>query len=288
MLETRHHELAALNRDRLSPRFPPTDWLVDLAREHELRLLVGVILERERATIAWRAAAAPTDPDASVHWFVELEQSGPGQHDPLFPWLAQEASVDDMRWFLHQEVAGEAGFEDLVALAQLKLADRPKLELARNYWDEMGRGNASGMHGPMLSRRAVSLDLTALDIPVVWESLALGNIMLGLAANRRYAYHAIGALGVIELTAPGRAACVNAGLKRLGIASDARHYFALHATLDVKHSAAWNAEAIAPLVAADPNTARAMAEGALLRLEAGRRCYASYREHLWTRAELVA
>lgn len=288
MLEARHQELAALNRDRLSPRFPTANWHVDLAREHELRLLEGEILERERAPIAWRASSAPADPNGFVRWFVDLERTGPGQHDPLFPWLAQDASVDDMRWFLSQEVAGEAGFEDLVALAQLKLADRPKLELARNYWDEMGRGNASGMHGPMLSRLAVSLDLLALDIPVVWESLALGNIMLGLAANRRYAYHAIGALGVIELTAPARATCVNAGLKRLGIASDARHYFALHATLDVKHSAAWNAEAIAPLVAADPNTARAMAEGALLRLEAGRRCYERYRHHLWTAAELVA
>ena len=84
-----------------------------------------------------------------------------------------------MRWFLRQEVAGEAGFEDLVALSQLRLAERPKLELARNYWDEMGRGNAAGMHGPMLSRLATSLDLMAMGIPVVWESLALGNIMLG-------------------------------------------------------------------------------------------------------------
>ena len=288
MLEVRHRELATLNRDRLTPRFPTTDWHDDLGREHALRMLEGEVLERERAAVAWRATTAPTDPEAFVRWFVELEQLGPGQHDPLFPWLAQEATVDDMRWFLGQEVAGEAGFEDLVALAQLKLAERPKLELARNYWDEMGRGNASGMHGPMLSRLATSLDLTTLNVPVVWESQALGNIMLGLAANRRYAYHAIGALGVIELTAPGRAACVNAGLKRLGIASDARHYFALHATLDVKHSAAWNAEAIAPLVAADPKTALAMAEGALLRLEAGRRCYERYRHHLWTTAELVA
>src|SRR3569623_2702424 len=104
-------------------------------------------------------------------------------------------------------------------MTQVKMPPEVKLERARNYWDEMGRGNASGMHGPMLSRLAVSLDLTALDIPVVWESLALGNIMLGLAANRRYAYHAIGALGVIALPAPGRAACVTAGLRRLGIAT---------------------------------------------------------------------
>ena len=87
MLEARHHQLAALNRDRLAPRFPTTDWHVDLARDHALRLVEGEVLERERAAIAWRASTAPTDPEAFVRWFVELEQLGPGQHDPLFPWL---------------------------------------------------------------------------------------------------------------------------------------------------------------------------------------------------------
>jgi hypothetical protein len=114
----------------------------------------------------------------------------------------------------------------------------------------------------------------------VWESLALGNLMTALAMNRRYTFHSVGALGVIELTAPGRAALVNAGLKRLGVGGEARRYFALHATLDVKHSIAWNREVLRPLVAEDPETARAIAEGALMRLEAGRRCFERYRAAL--------
>ena len=64
-----------------------------------------------------------------------------------------------MRWFLTQEAAGEAGFDDLVAYTQVKLPARAKLELARNYWDEMGRGNAKGMHGPMLERLVEALAL---------------------------------------------------------------------------------------------------------------------------------
>jgi hypothetical protein len=58
--------------------------------------------------------------------------------------------LDDLKLYLTQEAAGEAGFDDLVALTQVRLPDRPKMELARNYWDEMGRGNPKGMHGPML------------------------------------------------------------------------------------------------------------------------------------------
>ena len=87
-----------------------------------------------------------------MRWFEDLENTGPGQRDPLFPWLAAHATLVQMRWFLRQEIGGEAGFDDLVALAQLRLPDRAKLELARNYWDEMGRGDARGMHGPMLAR----------------------------------------------------------------------------------------------------------------------------------------
>ncbi len=282
MLSALHHQLAEKNANRLAPRFPGPSWRAELAQEHELRVLEHQVIELERTEIRDRAATAPTDPDGFIAWFEELERTGPGQHDPLFQWLAETATVEQMRWFLHQEVAGEAGFEDLVALTQLKLAARPKLELARNYWDEMGRGNAGGMHGPMLSRLADGLALAELDgvFDIVWESLALGNIMMGLAANRRYAYHSLGALGAIELTAPSRATCVNAGLKRLAIAPTARHYFALHSTLDVKHSQAWNAEVLWPVVAEEPQAAHAIAEGALLRLHAGERCFERYRREL--------
>lgn len=226
-----------------------------------------------------RALSAPRDADAFVDWFEGLKQTGPGQGDPLFPWLSSAAPEWAMFWFLEQEVAGEAGFEDLVALTQVKLPVQAKLELARNYWDEMGQGHAGGMHGPMLSRLAQALHLRS-SAEVVWESLALGNLMLAFAMNRRYTYHSLGALGVIELTAPGRAAHVNEGLRRLGVEGQVRKYFALHATLDVKHSEAWNSEVIRPLVAAEPEVAVAIAEGALMRLEAGARCFARYRHEL--------
>ena len=182
---------------------------------------------------------------------------------------------------MRQEVAGEAGFDDLVALTQVRLPEPAKLELARNYWDEMGRGKPSAMHGPMLGRLAEELELDASDpSQTVAESLGLSNLLIALAANRRYAYQSIGALGAVELTAPGRAAKVNAGLERLGLGGHARQYFALHATLDVQHSLAWNQECILPLVTSDPSLARPIAEGALLRLQAGLRCFERYRHEL--------
>jgi hypothetical protein len=134
------------------------------------------------------------------------------------------------------------------------------------------------MHGPMLERLAHYLDVHPTPETVVPESLALGNTMVALARSRRYAFHSIGALGVIEMTAPTRAGYVDRGLRRLGIPAKKRHYFALHAVLDVKHSEAWNREVLRPLVTADANRARAIAEGAVIRLWHGARCFERYRE----------
>jgi hypothetical protein len=276
-----HAQLAAFNRTRLAPRLPHSEHqrMQILQLERAATLVERIFVERERALIARRAATAPTEPEAFVRWFEALREHGPGQGDPLFPWLAERASLEQMRWFLQQEAAGEAGFDDLVALTQVKLGVRPKLEMARNYWDEMGCGHAGGMHGPLLQTLCEHLDLS-VESDAVWESRALSNLMVALACNRDYAYHSVGALGVIELTAPGRAKLVNAGLQRLGVPGQARRYFALHATLDVKHSAAWNAEVLAPLVTELPACAHAIAEGALMRLRAGERCFERYRQEL--------
>ena len=272
-----HMQLADFNRTRLSPAIANANWQAELREKARMELIEGDFIEGERTAIERQLTGIPTDANRFVQWFANLIETGPGQGDPLFPWLAEQATYDQVRWFLTQEVAGEAGFEDLTALTQIKMPDRVKLEMAANYWDEMGRGNAAGMHGPMLRRLAEAFSVAPIPESTVWEALALGNLMAGLAANRRYAYQSIGALGVIELTAPGRAIYVAQALRRLGINGKARLYFELHATLDVRHSAAWNREVIHPLIAADPTLAAPIAEGALLRLRAGARCFERYR-----------
>jgi Iron-containing redox enzyme len=274
-------QLARWNGERLSPRLPADDWRVTMERDQPMLALEAEFIQRLRAEASDRAAEAPSDADGFIAWCDALEQTGPGQDDPLFEWLAEVADLDQMRWYLRQEAAGEAGFDDLTGYTQVKLPQRIKLELARNYWDEMGRGNAKGMHGPMLERLVEHLRLEPAIEQTVWESLALANAMTAMATRRDHAWHALGALGVIELTAPGRSAAVAAGLKRLGVPAKARSYFDLHATLDVKHSIAWNAEAIAPAVAEDPRRARAIAEGAVIRLTCGARCFERYRRELW-------
>ena len=273
--------LAHWNRERLEPAFPVANWQSGLDRDMRMQRLEGGFIEELRAEVADEAAAVPTDVDGFIAWFEGLEATGPGQHDALFPWLAETATRDELRWFFEQEAAGEAGFDDLVAYTQVKLPARAKLELARNYWDEMGRGNAKGMHGPMLDALVETLAVQPTIETTVWESLALANAMTAMATTRRYAWHSVGALGVIELTAPARSGLVAQGLRRIGLSDRERRYFDLHAVLDIKHSADWNREAVRPLVNEDPRRATAMAEGALIRLRCGARCFARYRAALW-------
>ncbi|WCT72631.1 iron-containing redox enzyme family protein [Sphingomonas naphthae] len=273
--------LAHWNRERLEPSFPEAEDSKLFDRDLKMHRLELAFLQELRMEITDLAAAAPTDADGFIAWFEQLERTGPGQHDPLFEWLASDADRDQLRWFFEQEAAGEAGFDDLVALTQVKLPVRAKLELARNYWDEMGRGNAKGMHGPMLDALVETLAVNPVIENTVWESLALANAMTAMATNRQFAWHSVGALGVIELTAPGRSACVARGLRRIGLTDRERRYFDLHAVLDVKHSQDWNREAIRPLVEEDGRRATAMAEGALMRLVCGSKCFSRYRSALW-------
>jgi len=275
-----HARLMRFNARRFKPALPNPSWLVGLSLDVTMQKEEHEILEAERASIQPLLHDLPTDADGFMNWFESLRENGPGQGDALFPWLAEQADWEQMRWFLGQEVAGEAGFDDLVALTQVGFPTRPKLEMARNYWDEMGRGHVHGMHGGMLEHTAKAFGLKTRIEETVWESLALANTMTGLAANRCYAYHSVGALGAVELTAPSRVSLVNDGLKRLGVPAEGRQYFQLHAGLDIRHSRAWNDEVIRPLVEGIPELMRPIAEGALMRLQCGQRCFERYRAEL--------
>ena len=271
-------ELTKFNHRRLEPALPRAKWREDIDAEARALHAEGEFVEAVRKEIRPLVRDIPADVDEFIAWFERLRDTGPGQGDPLFPWLATTASLEQMKWFIEQEVAGEAGFDDLLAFTQCKMPEQAKLEMARNYWDEMGRGNSKAMHGPLLERLAQHLDVHPTPESVIPESLALGNMMVALAQSRRYAFHSIGALGVIEMTAPTRAGHVDCGLRRLAIVAKQRHYFALHAILDVRHSECWNREVLRSLVAEDPRRAKAIGEGAVLRLWHGARCFERYRE----------
>ena len=271
-----HLQLARLGRMRLAPGIPKADWRTDLEEELALRAIELDWLETERVPIIPVADRAPRDAARFLAWFEDLEHDGPGQHDPLFGWLAEGATRCQLRWFLRQELASAVRFDDLVALAQVPLPEGPKLGLARDHWCELGRGHESLMRGPMLTRLADELALAQLPDDILWEARAMGNLSCGLAANRSYTYQAVGALGAVQLTAAGRAVHIRSALERLGVPPGARRYY----EIDADRSTAWNRDVIAPLVKGNTELAPLIAEGALLWLTAAARCSSRYREEM--------
>ena len=283
-IETLHRTLARANAQRLRPRRTAGDFETELERETSIRRMERQFVEEQRACVRAQAHAVPKDAEGFLDWFVALRETPLGQTDALFPWLAEHATQQQMCWFLEQERSNETSFGDLVALTQVNMPARPKQELARNYWDEMVRSQATDT-----PRSAVLCPKHALQPEATtWESLALGNLMIALATTRHYAYQSLGALGVLELTAPRSKQFVQAGLLRLGLMVDTSDYYSSSTRFDALHSAAWQREVIEPLIAADPTLAPLIAEGALMRLNSAARCFERYRKELCSPARSVA
>ena len=154
-----HQQLARFNCARVAVAFPGPHWQEALYAEMEFKLAEGHFLEALRSQVASRLPDPHLNTDDFISWFEALAQIGPGQQHSLFDWLAEHASLTQMRWFLTQEAAGEAGFEDLIAYTQIKLPPQAKLECARNYWDEMGHGKQAAMHAQMLEGMVHGLNL---------------------------------------------------------------------------------------------------------------------------------
>lgn len=264
---------------RLKPSFDVVDWQQQLRQDTELRVLEGHFIEAERDQIQEAAKKVPTQPREFAGWLDSLKEASAAQSEPLFRWLAEHANYSEMSWLLAQELSGEDNLEDLLALAQVHRPWRAKIEMARNYWDEMGQGNTSATSARLVEELKHELHMDSTEAPV-WETLARSNLMVGLATNRRYGFQVLGALALVELNAGGNAALLNAGLKRLGYAGTTSAYFGMRETLSPLRSHSWNEGVLLPYVAQDPRTAAAIAEGALMRLVADARCVQRYQNEL--------
>lgn len=165
----------------------------------------------------------------------------------VYEWLATEADTDEIVAFLSFEGGPDGGFDDLVAACQIGLEGEPKLELARNYWDEMGNGSLAKVHTELHHKLTRALGLIPLPLskqPVeALERSVLGGL---LAANRHLQPEMLGALGLLELQAGPRCRKVVAALTRIGAGDDALDFYVEHATVDPRHGKDWVDKAIAP------------------------------------------
>jgi len=213
--------------------------------------------------------ALPSDAPAFAAWYRTTAFTHPLYEHDLYAFLATEATRRQLEWFLRMESAGEAAFDDLVALGQVGTRGEVKIEMARNYWDEMGNGRSHAVHTHLFHRLAGGLGIEAPpshELP--WQVLSGVNVMLWSCIPRRNAFRAQGVLGAVELLAPQRCTRLVHGALRVGIPKKTMSYYGAHAIIDIGHAEGWLQHVVEPQVAELPAARVGIAEGLVLRADA--------------------
>lgn len=184
----------------------------------------------------------------------------------VYKWLARDADWSQVVRFLAIEGGPDADFDDLVAMCQIGLSGSAKMELATNYWDEMGDGDPSAVHTELHHKLAAAVDLQPVPIDEQPTS-ALARAAFGglLATNRWLQPEMLGALGLIELQAGPRCRLVLHALERCGAPDDARRFYEVHADVDPRHGKDWLEKAIVPTIDRLPEWGPRIVRGALWR-----------------------
>jgi hypothetical protein len=215
----------------------------------------------------------PTTPDAFGAWATEVcEKHESGVTHPLFDFLAERAGFDQLVTFLGQETPFDIHFGDLVAQLLPGIHGGQKIELAHNFWDEMGNGAVERTHRrlrlDMMTRVGIPDEAYLTDVDGYWvEELRMANMYFQTSASRRLAPQAIGMLQATELVVPGRLDRQIDGWRRVGLTDQDMIYLLEHVTVDVGHAEGWLNNVIAPLATEHPDMLREVAIGVLRRLD---------------------
>lgn len=281
----------------------PTDWrdlLVALQAVHDLHLAplqtlggaewlqhdpsvarIKASLERE---VLLALTFEPTDADPSLTGVDAVAaMRSVATRDlvpPVYDWLAEEADLVELVEFLAVEGGPDGGFDDLVARCQLGLDGLPKVALATNYWDEMGRGEVDAVHTKLHDDLGDALALGVSrpeDLPT--EALERAALTGVLATNRAFQPELVGALGLLELQAGPRCRKVVAGLRRVGAPAGALPFYEEHAHADPVHGRDWLDRAVAPLVERCPAWGPRIVAGATWRAAVNHRLFDALHRH---------
>ncbi|MGH9263259.1 MAG: iron-containing redox enzyme family protein [Acidimicrobiales bacterium] len=242
----------------------PLDELGGAERFQHHPVIAGLKWELEEAFLAELArldAAGGWDlPDGAA---AAMRAIGVRELVPeIYEWLAGEADGDEIVQFLSIEGGPDGGFDDLVAACQIGLDGRPKLELARNYWDEMGNGSLARVHTELHRKLTGSLGLSCPPREEQAVAALERSVLTGvLATNRWLQPELLGALGLLELQAGPRCRKVVAALERIGAGEEALDFYVEHATVDPRHGRDWVDNAVVPLEG-DERWARGIVRGA--------------------------
>lgn len=242
---------------------------------HEmLRLLEQATMAAEDAMLEpGTLDAAPAEPSAYLSWLKKAAREHRVYKHPYYrEFIRDQATADDLRNYVIQESVVDGRFDDLLAMMQVGTSGDAKMEIAENFWDEMGNGDPSQVHTHLFNQifRVFDIPAQELERSLTANALLSGNLAVLLCRYRRLYPEAVGFLGMTEWLAPERFVHVVHAWERLGLPDPGIVYHKLHITIDSRHAAGWFHNVVVP-AATSERMRRAIARGALWRLNSSAR-----------------
>lgn len=214
-------------------------------------------------------SSLPKNASEFLTWYNRLHAAHRREVAPFFNRLADESTLEELSFYIAMEEQVDGRFDDVIALAQLGMTGDMKLALAENYWDEMGLGTLSEMHTVLFRKSAEQLrELMGPQVSVPQapaEALKNGNLLLMYALRRQYHPRLLGALAILEHTAPYRFSRTVKAMRRLGMPEDVIYYHDMHITIDANHGKQLLYRVLMPLAESCPEAIEEMCVGCLIR-----------------------
>ncbi|MFV3288681.1 iron-containing redox enzyme family protein [Pseudomonas sp. NY11955] len=186
----------------------------------------------------------PKNKEEFIKWYVGMERKMNIDIRFFIVFLRSEARLEQIAYYICMEELVDGSFDDLMAIVQLGMPIEPKMVAGENYWDEMGNGEFSSVHTKMFKESSAYMRCVLDKMGVTTnrptlECLMNGNMLLMLALRREFNVRLIGAMGLVEGSAPVRFRATTEGLNRLRQPERVIAYHKAHITIDARHSRAW-------------------------------------------------
>ena len=220
----------------------------------------------------------PVTRDSFLPWYRMYEKKMNEDIRFFIDFLRHDASIEQVAYYICMEEMVDGSFDDLMASSQVGMPPECKMVAGRNYWDEMGNGDASAVHTTMFKTssefmaRILKNARVSVEKPPL-ECLMNGNILLMWAIRREYTVRLIGAMGLVEGSAPVRFGATSAAMKRLGIPNEVIAYHQAHISIDTEHSAAWYDTVLHHYSSENEDVVRELSLGVLIRYNIALRYY---------------
>lgn len=238
--------------------------------------LLEIRMILENAWYQFEESRVPSLPDCknmSIEDFsLQIKEIWKNHHaysHEVFSYLSNDASREAIVFYIQSDYALNVRFYDLISLSLVAIPENTRIEVAHNYWDEMGKGNPDETHIQLYRNVLNSVSSLSkndyIDL-LGTNGLSGYNLLLKQVLARKDYFRSIGALAVTELADPQQYIKFIDGCKRVGIYSDKFKYYSEHIDIDALHGESWIDHVIIPVANSHPECRNQILEGCYMRL----------------------